>query len=199
MDFDLNGADAKHSYKLLAGLVVPRPIAWVTTLNEDGVINAAPFSFFNVMGTRPPIVAFAPGDRSPGIPKDTAKNIRTSGEFVINLVDEETAEAMNITSAEIAAGESEITLAGLHTESSRSIAPPRISEAPVAIECREWSTLEVGRNRIVIGLVQCLHVKDGILDPETLLVRPEAYAPVGRMEVPSGYCRTRDRFDMPRP
>lgn len=200
MEFDLTGEHAKHSYKLLAGLVVPRPIAWVTTLEEDGTtVNAAPFSFFNVLGTRPPIVGFAPGDKQPGIPKDTARNIRRSGEFVVNLVDEATADAMNQTSAEVKAGESEIELAGLSIEPSQSVAPPRISEAPVAIECKEWSTMAIGQNRLVIGLVQRLWVRDGILDPETLLVIPENFAPVGRMEVPAGYCKTGDRFDMPRP
>ena len=200
MEFDLTGEHAKYSYKLLAGLVVPRPIAWVTTLEEDGTtVNAAPFSFFNVLGTRPPIVGFAPGDKEPGIPKDTARNIRRSGEFVVSLVDEETAEKMNLTSAEIPAGESEIELAKLNLEPSSQVGPPRIGEAPVAIECQEWSTIEIGRNRLVIGLVQRIHVRDGILDPESLLVIPENYQPIGRMEVPAGYCRTRDRFDMERP
>lgn len=199
MDFDLTGEHAQYSYKLLAGLVVPRPIAWVTSLEADGTVNAAPFSFFNVLGTRPPIVGFSPGDKEPGIPKDTARNIRRSGEFVVNLVDEATAETMNQTSAEVAAGESEIKLAGLSTEASKSVAPPRIAEAPVAIECKEWSTMEIGRNRLVIGLVQRIWVRDEILDPDTLLVKPENYFPIGRMEVPAGYCNTRDRFDMERP
>jgi len=199
MEFDLTGEHAKHSYKLLAGLVTPRPIAWVTTQDEEGRINAAPFSFFNVLGTRPPIVAFAPGDRSPGIPKDTARNIRRSGEFVVNLVDEACAEAMNLTSAELPFGESEIKHAGLSVTASSAVTPPRIAESPVSLECREWSTLEIGRNRLVIGLVERIHVRDGAIDPETLLVNPDVFRPIGRMEVPSGYCRTNDRFDMPRP
>ena len=199
MEFDLTGEHAKYSYKLLAGVVVPRPIAWITTINEEGVVNAAPFSFFNVLGTRPPMVAFAPGDREPGIPKDTARNIRRSGEFVVNLVDLDNAEAMNQTSAEIPFGESEIDFAGLHTLESVVVAPPRIAESPVSIECEEWSTMEIGRNRLVIGLVKRLHVREGILDADTLLVNREEYHPVGRMEVPAGYCRTDDRFDMERP
>lgn len=199
MEFDLTGEHAKHSYKLLAGLVTPRPIAWVTTQDEEGRINAAPFSFFNVLGTRPPIVAFAPGDKSPGIPKDTARNIRRSGEFVVNLVDEACAEAMNLTSAELPFGESEIKHAGLSVTASSVVTPPRIAESPVSLECREWSTLEIGRNRLVIGLVERIYVRDGAIDPETLLVNPDVFRPIGRMEVPSGYCRTNDRFDMPRP
>jgi len=199
MEFDLLGADARHAYKLLAGLVTPRPIAWVTTIDEEGRINAAPFSFFNLLGTRPPILGFAPGDKEPGIPKDTARNIRRSGEFVVNLVDEANAEAMNATSAEWEFGISEISLVGLDTIPSTNVAPPRIASAPVALECREWSTIEIGRNRLVIGLIERVHTREGVLDPETLLVRPGHFAPIGRMEVPSGYCRTRDRFDMVRP
>ena len=199
MELDLNGDQARYAYRILAGLVTPRPIAWVTTIDEEGRINAAPFSFFNVFGTRPPILGFAPGDKEPGIPKDTARNIRRTGEFVVNIVDEACAEAMNQTSTELDHGVSEIELAGLHTTPSTSVAPPRISESPVALECREWSTLEVGQNRLVIGLIDRVHTREGILDPETLLVNTEIYSPIGRMEVPSGYCRTEDRFQMERP
>lgn len=140
-----------------------------------------------------------PGDRGPGIPKDTARNIRRQREFVVHLVDEACAEAMNLTSAEVPPEESEIELAGLHTVPSHSVAPPRIAEAPVALECREWATLEIGENRLVLGLIQHVFVRDGILDPHSLLVDPQAFLPIGRMEVPAGYCRTRDRFQMPRP
>ena len=199
MEFDLTGEHSRYAYKLLAGLVTPRPIAWVTTADEDGKVNAAPFSFFNVFGSRPPVLAFAPGDKEPGIPKDTARNIRRTGEFVVNLVDEACAEAMNQTAAVLDFGVSEIEMAGLHTTPSTRVKPPRISEAPVALECREWSTLEIGRNRMVIGLIDRIHTRDGVLDPGTLLVNPGQFAPIGRMEVPSGYCRTEDRFKMPRP
>ncbi|MEM9283447.1 MAG: flavin reductase family protein [Verrucomicrobiota bacterium] len=199
MEFDLTGEHARHAYKLLAGLVTPRPIAWVTSCDEEGRVNAAPFSFFNVFGTRPPILGFAPGDREPGIPKDTARNIRRTGEFVVNLVDKTCAETMNQTSAEVEPGLSEIELAGLSTVASRQVIPPRIAEAPVALECREWSTLEIGRNRLVIGLIDRIYCREGIIDPETLLVNPEQFAPIGRMEVPSGYCETSERFQMPRP
>ncbi len=199
MEFDLTGEHARYAYRLLAGLVTPRPIAWVTTQDEEGRVNAAPFSFFNLFGTHPPILGFAPGDREPGIPKDTARNIRRTGQFVVNLVDEACAEAMNLTSAEVAPGVSEVELAGLHTLPSRTVTPPRIAEAPVALECREWSTIEIGQNRLVIGWIDYVHTRDGILDPHSLLVNPETFLPVGRMEVPSGYCRTRDRFQMKRP
>lgn len=199
MEFDLLGADARYAYRLLAGLVTPRPIAWVTTEDEQGRVNAAPFSFFNVLGTRPPILGFAPDDKQPGIPKDTARNIRQSGEFAVNLVDEANARIMNATSAEWEFGVSEITLLGLDTLPSTNVAPPRIASAPVALECREWSTMEIGQNRLVIGLIERVYTREGVLDPETLLVQPEFFAPIGRMEVPSGYCRTKDRFEMARP
>jgi len=199
MEFDLKGEHARQAYKLLAGVVTPRPIAWVTTLDEAGRVNAAPFSFFNVFGTHPPMLAFAPGDKAPGVPKDTARNIRRSGEFVVNLVDEDSAEAMNATSADLDYGVSEVEALGLETLPSVVVAPPRLAISPAALECREWSTLEVGSNRLVVGIVERLHVRDGIVDPATFLVDPETYAPVGRMEAPAGYCRTRDRFVMERP
>lgn len=199
MEFDLQGEHKKFAYRLLAGLVTPRPIAWVTTQDENGIVNAAPFSFFNVFGTRPPILGFAPGDKEPGIPKDTARNIRRTGEFVVNLVDEDSAERMNDTSAEFDLGVSEVDRFHLNTLPSVGIAPPRLAGAPVALECREWSTMEIGQNHLVIGLIDRIHTREGVLDPETLLVNPEAFSPIGRMEVPSGYCRTEDRFQMARP
>src|SRR6478735_6540789 len=101
MELDLVGEHAERAYPLLASLVTPRPIAWVTTLNPDGTVNAAPFSFFNVLGSEPPIVGFCPGDRGDGTPKDTVRNIRRAHEFVVNLVDESVAEAMNKTSASL--------------------------------------------------------------------------------------------------
>lgn len=200
MEFDLSGGEyLRRAYKLLAGLVTPRPIAWVTTQDETGRVNAAPFSFFNLLGTEPPMLGFAPGDRAPGIPKDTARNIRRTREFVVNLVDEACAEAMNLTSAPVLPEISEIELAGLHTAPSQTVEPPRIAEAPVALECGEWATLEMGENRLVVGLIRHVYVRDGLVDPQTLLVDPSRYLPIGRMEVPSGYCRTRDRFEMARP
>ena len=199
MEFDLAGEHQKLSYKLLAGLVTPRPIAWVTTVDLQGRVNAAPFSFFNVLGIRPPMVGFAPGDKEPGLPKDTARNIRQTREFVVNLVDEANAEAMNLTAAELPGGVSELEVAGLTAVASSLVTPPRIGEAPVALECREWATLEIGANRLVIGIVERIWARDGLIDPVTFLVNPKAFRPIGRMEVPSGYCRTRDRFEMERP
>src|SRR5208282_2630373 len=135
MEFDLEGKYADRAYALLASLVTPRPIAWVTSLSPDGVVNAAPFSFFNLLGANPPILGFCPGDRDDGTPKDTARNIRLSHEFVVNLVDEQLAEAMNKTAASLPYGVSEITSAGLSTAPSSVVKPPRIAESPASLEC----------------------------------------------------------------
>jgi flavin reductase (DIM6/NTAB) family NADH-FMN oxidoreductase RutF len=171
----------------------------VTTLGSDGVVNAAPFSFFNVLGTEPPIVGICPGDRSDGTPKDTALNIRASHEFVVNLVDEGVAEAMNVTAGMFPFGTSEIEAAGLTTAASSSIKAPRITEAPASLECSEWGTLQIGDNRLIIGLVKRVHVRDELLDPATLRIRSELFHVIGRMASPHWYCRTGDRFEMVRP
>ena len=199
MQFDLDGSDNADAYKLLAGLVTPRPIALVTTCGDDGKVNAAPFSFFNVFGSKPPVLAFAPGDKSPEIPKDTARNIRLNQEFVVNLVDEAIGSQMVSCAATLEYGESELEQAGLSATPSETITPPRIAEAPVSIECREWGTLQIGGNRLVIGLAGTMHVRDGILDPGTLRVNQDTYKVIGRMHGPDGYTRTRDFFAMTRP
>ncbi len=184
---------------MLVSLITPRPIAWVTTLDENGAVNAAPFSFFNAFGANPPIIGFAPGDRDDGAPKDTARNIRRTHEFVVNLVDEATAEAMNRTSASLSYGESELSAAQLTTAASSVVAPPRIAEAPASLECTEWGTLEIGRNRIIIGLVKRVQVRDELIDPDKLRIRSERFHVIGRMAAPNWYCRTGDRFEMVRP
>ena len=199
MELDLLGTHADRAYPILAGLVVPRPIAWVTTLNENGSVNAAPFSFFNVFGDDPPLVIFAPGDREDGTPKDSARNAKRAGEFVVNLVDESLAEVMNRTSAPHPAGVSETEHEGLVTLPSSVVAPPRIAAAPAALECRVHSIQEIGTNRLILGIVHRVHVRDELMDPENLRIRQQSYHPVGRMAVPDWYCRTRDLFEMPRP
>jgi len=199
MELDLEGKHANRAYALLSSLVTPRPIAWVTTLGPDGVVNAAPFSFFNVLGANPPIVGFCPGDRADGTPKDTARNIRLSHEFVVNLVDEKTAEAMNRTAATLPYGVSEIQSADLTTAPSSVVKPPRIAESPASLECTEWGTLQIGGNRLVIGLVKRIQVRDELFDPQTQRIRSELFHVIGRMASPDWYCRTTDRFEMKRP
>ena len=199
MELDFEGKHADRAYAILSTLVTPRPIAWVTTLGPDGVVNAAPFSFFNVLGDDPPIVGFCPGDRDDGTPKDTALNIRLSHEFVVNLVDESVAEAMNLTASSLPYGESEISRVGLTTLPSSVVAPPRIAEAPASLECKEWGTLQIGNNRLIIGLVKRVHIRNNLFDEATMRVLSDHYQVVGRMASPNWYCHTRDLFEMKRP
>jgi flavin reductase (DIM6/NTAB) family NADH-FMN oxidoreductase RutF len=195
----LEGSFSDRAYQILASLVTPRPIAFITTVSPDGKINAAPFSFFNLLGANPPILAVAPGDRDNGTPKDTALNIRATHEFVVNLVDEAIAEAMNKCAASLPYGENELINAGLHTARSSSIKPPRILESPASLECKEWGTLQIGENRVIIGLVKRVHLREELFDAETKRIRTDKLLLIGRMASPHWYCRTRDRFEMIRP
>jgi len=190
---------AGRAYPILASLVTPRPIALVTTISADGKVNAAPFSFFNLLGANPPIVAFAPGDRDSGVPKDTALNVRATHEFVVNLVDEAIAEKMNLCAATLPYGENELSHAGLTTAPSMVVKPPRIAEAPASLECVEWGTLQIGGNRVVIGLIKRVHLRDELFDAEKKRVRTEKLLTIGRMASPHWYCKTTERFEMIRP
>ena len=199
MELDIEGEYADRAYQIVASLVTPRPIALVTTLNPEGKINAAPFSFFNLLGGDPPIVGFAPGDRPDGTPKDTARNIRSTHEFVVNLVDEGIAEAMNRCAASLPYGESELDHAGLTAAPSSFVKPPRIAEAPASLECVEWGTLNILENRIVIGIIKRIHVREELFDPIRKRINHDKLQIIGRMASPHWYCRTRDRFEMIRP
>jgi len=199
MEFDFEGPFADRAYAILASVVTPRPIALVTTVCPDGRVNAAPFSFFNLLGASPPILGVAPGDRPDGTPKDTARNIRLTHEFVVNLVDESIAEAMNQCAATLPYGENELVRAGLHEAPSTVVKPPRVAEAPASLECTEWGTLQIGANRVVIGLIKRLHLREDLFDKEKNNVLSEKLLIVGRMASPNWYCRTRDRFEMVRP
>ncbi len=199
MELDLEREFADRAYQLLVSLVTPRPIALVTTLSPDGKVNAAPFSFFNVLGAQPPIVAFAPGDRDNGTPKDTVLNVRATHEFVVNLVDEAIAEAMNQCAASLPYGENELVRAGLTATPSSLVKPPRIAEAPANLECVEWGTLQIGKNRVVIGVVKRLHLREELFNAEQKRINTDKLFLIGRMASPHWYCRTRDRFEMIRP
>jgi len=199
MELNLETDYADRAYTILASLVTPRPIALVTTISADGKVNAAPFSFFNLMGANPPICAFAPGDRDDGTPKDTARNIRSGHEFVVNLVDEKIAEAMNQCAASLPFGENELVRAGLTAAPSSVVKPPRIVEAPASLECTEWGTLQIGGNRMVIGLIKRIHLRDELFDAEKKRIVTEKFFPIGRMASPHWYCKTSDRFEMKRP
>jgi len=199
-DLSLKFADLepRQRYKLLTGLVVPRPIALVTTLGPDGVVNAAPFSFFNVFSEDPAVIALGVQHRPDGTPKDTARNIQTSGEFVVNLVDEAIAEAMNVTAIDFPPGESETVAADLELAASIQVKPPRLATAPAAFECRRTVGLMFGaRRELLIGEVLGVHVRPGIVDPDTLNVDFAALRPVGRLSG-NGYARQRDTFELRR-
>jgi flavin reductase (DIM6/NTAB) family NADH-FMN oxidoreductase RutF len=198
MRFDFKELGPAERYRLLGGLVVPRPIALITSRDLEGRDNAAPFSFFNVLAEEPPLVVLGLGISPTGRAKDTTNNIRDRGEFVVNLVDEPIAEAMNLCAIDLPPEISEVELAGFSLLPSELVAPGRIAEAPVSMECRRYVTLQPGRERyIVLGEVLMLHVRDGIVDPESLRVDRDAYAPIGRL-FGGGYVRTHDRFEMPR-
>jgi len=195
MEVDFGALTAYQRYKLMASLIVPRPIALITTLAEDGVVNAAPFSMFNMLGEDPPIVMVSINRLADGAMKDTAAHIARSGEFVVHLADEAIALQMHRCGERLPRHESELAKVGLSTLPSRSVAPPRIAEAPVAFECRLWETLETTSRQIFIGRVLWLHARDGLIDTERWRVSLGEYFPVGRFGA-SFYVNTRGRFAM---
>jgi flavin reductase (DIM6/NTAB) family NADH-FMN oxidoreductase RutF len=168
MKFELEKTPHRQVYNLLIGLVAPRPIAWITSMDEAGVLNAAPFSAYNYLCTDPPIVGIGvtnrPGHDAP--PKDTARNIRRTGEFVINVVTEDLIQQMNITATDFPAGVNELDMANLTTAPSAIVKVPRIAQAHAALECVEHSTTEIGRSRIILGRVVAMYVEDRFVEPE---------------------------------
>jgi flavin reductase (DIM6/NTAB) family NADH-FMN oxidoreductase RutF len=198
LSFNFAQLPPAQRYKLLCGLVVPRPIALVTSISPDGVVNAAPFSFFNVFSENPALLVLGLQHNEDGSAKDTTRNIHLSGEFVVNLVDEGMADAMNLTATDFPPGEGEPTALGLATVASTLVKPPRLDAAPAAFECRRTVALAFGPQReLLIGEVLSVHVREGVVDPATLNVDFAAMAPVGRL-CGSAYARQRDRFELKR-
>jgi flavin reductase (DIM6/NTAB) family NADH-FMN oxidoreductase RutF len=195
MQIDPSQHSVADNYKLLTNLVVPRPIAWVTSQNASGVINLAPFSFFNAVGANPLYLIISIGLNDAGETKDTAKNILASGEFVVNLVTEDLFDAMNISAADFPAEVSELAAANLHAAPSVKIKPPRLAESQASLECKLHSSQLLGSNTLIIGEVVMFHVADHLLGPRLHI---ENFAPIGRLGSPSVYCRTSDRFDVAR-
>ncbi len=189
---------AANTYKLLIGSVVPRPIAFVSTVSADGVLNLAPFSFFNVICASPPVVSFACGARVP--PKDTLANVRATGEFVVNIVTEEIAERMNLCSGEYQAGVDEFQVSGLTPGASEVVRPPAVRESPINMECKVLQIIDVSTRpmggSLVIGEVVRFHIERALF--ENFRIDPARLQAIGRMGG-NGYTRTRDRFDMIRP
>jgi flavin reductase (DIM6/NTAB) family NADH-FMN oxidoreductase RutF len=183
------------NYKVLTNVIVPRPIAWVTSLNQAGIINLAPFSFFNAVGSDPLYLVVSIGFRDDGAPKDTAKNIEVSGEFVVNLVTEDLLSAMNVSAADFPPDQSELIAADLHAAASLRVKTPRLAEAQVSLECRLFQSVSLGTNTLFIGEVVMFHVADHLLGARLHI---DNFAPIGRLGSPSMYCRTTDRFELPR-
>ena len=187
----------RERYKVLTSFVLPRPIAWVTTLGPTGVVNAAPFSFFNVFAEDPPIIMFAVNKRPDGRLKDTWLNIQRTGEFVVNLTDEPLARAMHDSSGDFPPTVGEPDYLGLKTAPSVDIKPPRLAAAPWSMECRTWQVINVKDDRqLVIGEGLRFHIRDELWDPKAMRVHMEKYHPIGRMFA-DRYCRTDDRVIFP--
>jgi flavin reductase (DIM6/NTAB) family NADH-FMN oxidoreductase RutF len=182
LDIDPKSLSARDRYKLLCGLVVPRPIALVTTLSPGGVVNAAPFSFFNMFSDEPPIVILGVNLRNDGTTKDTTRNIQASGDYVIHIVSEEFGAAMNVCATEFPEDVSEIDIAGFTLKPSRRVAPPTIVEAQVALECQLHSMIPFSdRRAIIVGEVVQIKTRPGFVDPEKLYVDVKKYNPIGRL------------------
>jgi len=200
MLFDMETLEAANRYKILTATVTPRPIAWVTTMSEDGIVNAAPYSFFNVLGHEPPIVALGLLAGS-GRFKDTATNILATGEFVVNLVSEANAEAMNVTCIDAPPEVDELQLAGLTPVASHKIRPPRIAQSPVSFECKVLTSMVTGpRQTAVIGRVLCAHIDESVVqDKERCHIDTQALHLIGRMHGSGWYVRCSDLFQIDRP
>jgi flavin reductase (DIM6/NTAB) family NADH-FMN oxidoreductase RutF len=198
--FDLASLSHADSYKLLASVIMPRPIAWVVSRDAAGTVNAAPFSFFNIVSSDPPIVAISFSGASDREEKDTLANIRARGEFVVNMVPEELAEAMNTTATNAPKGTDETQLAGLELAPSTVIGVPRIAASPVALECRLLDTLNyAGTGTIGLGRIVYLHIRtDAFIDLARLHIDPAQLRLIGRMHGSGGYTTTRDLFHIER-
>ncbi len=202
MQIDLASLPYRSAYKLLIGTVIPRPIAWVSSINEDGQPNLAPFSFFNVVSADPPVLVFSPGVRSTDSePKDTYKNVKTTGEFVVNLVTEELGPAMNLSAQELPPEINEFEVAGVTPEPSVRVRPPRVAESPVNFECTVEDILTIGTTPgggfLVIGRIVMMHLRDDLLVGEDK-INLDRYHPIGRL-VGNLYTRVRDQFELVRP
>ena len=185
----------KDNYKLLTNFVVPRPIAWVTSVGEQGVVNLAPFSFFNGIGSDPLLIMLSIAKNSQGLLKDTGRNILWKKEFVVNFVTEDLLNEMNLSAADFPPDESELVATGLATVDSVKIGVPRVARAKVQFECRLYQEVPIGAYTMIIGEVVMFHVADELIDAKLHI---NGFAPIGRLGSPSMYCRTTDRFDLPR-
>lgn len=201
MQIDVSKTEVVSVYQMLVGLVAPRPIAWVTTLSASGVVNLAPFSFFNAFGANPPVVVFSPTLKRDGGKKDTLVNIESNGEFVINASSEKHAEHINISSKMLSPDESELNLTGQKTLESIRVKPPRLADVPFALECKVIQVIPVGHGAIsanlVIGEILTMHIDDMVLD-ENGQPDPRKIKAIARLGG-ENWCRTQDLFQLERP
>jgi flavin reductase (DIM6/NTAB) family NADH-FMN oxidoreductase RutF len=196
--FLLSDLSPHDRYKLLCGVVIPRPIALVTTLDANGAVNAAPFSFFNVFSENPPLVVLGLQHKADRTPKDTTRNIHRDGEFVVHMVDEPLAAAMNDCSVDFPAGESEVAATGLATLPSVDVKVPRLAAAPFALECKRSVSLAFGHQReLLVGEVLRIHAREGLVDEANMYVDLAAYRPIGRLFA-NLYTYQRESFAMDR-
>lgn len=194
--FDLSATESRDRYKLLSGLVVPRPIGWIGTRRPDGTNNLAPFSFFNVVSSNPPIVLFSAGSHADR-PKDTRQLAEESGEFTVNIVSEDVVEAMSVTSGSFGADDDEFAIAGLTPVDGSVVDAPLVEESPANLECRVNQVVVLGeRVKLVVGDVVAIHVDDDVLDGTR--IDNDRLRAVGRMAGAS-YIDTRSRFEITRP
>lgn len=197
MQFDFEAMKPGERYKLLLATVLPRPIAWITTRDGNGAVNAAPFSFFNVFGSDPATVGIGIGSKGPGEPKDTRANIRANEQFVVNLVPYSLAQQMRITSIAFPKGVEEPGEADLKLVPSERVAVPRIAASPVSMECTFMQEVVLGGFSLVLGRILMIHVQDhAVIDAARQYVDAEKLDLIGRMEG-GWYTRTTQRFEMP--
>ena len=200
MELILSELSVQERYKFLTAVVIPRPIALVSSRDRNGVTNAAPFSFFNVFSEDPAIVVlgFSSREEDPSVDtrKDTLLNVLEAREFVVNMVDRPLTEAMNICASEFPRGVSELDAAGLSLAPSRFVKVDRIKESPVNLECRLYQAIDLTHRRtLVMGEVVCVHIADDIIDPQTRRIIPERYDPLARL-YGTHYARLGERFAM---
>jgi flavin reductase (DIM6/NTAB) family NADH-FMN oxidoreductase RutF len=197
MDYAASELTPRERYKVLTSFILPRPIAWVTTLGPTGVVNAAPFSFFNAFCEDPPLCMFAANRKPDGEDKDTFLNIQRTGEFVVNIADEPLARAMHESSGDFPPEIGEPDYLGLKLAASTTIAVPRLADTPWAMECKLWKLIDVNDDRkLIMGEGLHFHIRDELWDDETMRVHMDRYHPIGRMFA-DRYCRTDDRVVFP--
>ncbi|OAE96298.1 flavin oxidoreductase [Bradyrhizobium centrolobii] len=197
MDYAASELTPRERYKVLTSFVLPRPIAWVTSLGPTGVVNAAPFSFFNAFCEDPPLCMFAVNRRPDGREKDTLTNIQATGEFVVNIADEALARAMHESSGDFPPEIGEPGHLGLRLAPSKTIAVPRLADTPWAMECKIWKTIDVnGDRQLIMGEGIHFYIRDELWDPKAMRVHMDRFHPIGRMFA-DRYCRTDDRVVFP--